>query len=201
MNGTAWLITPKLLITNHHVINARLDHEPDASDSDFKLQAKGTAVLFDFNSQGVAGTEIDASSLEASDKSLDYAILRLKAATDRNRLLLNTNPVVLKPTSFIPVNIIQHPGGNPKRIAIRNNLVTAADKTDIRYFTDTKHGSSGSPVFDDQWSVVALHRGSRSVSSVRFQGRDTAEVNFGTQITAILNDLQTRFPPLREEIG
>src|ERR1044071_9075979 len=36
--GTGWLIAQTLLITCHHVINAREDHEAPASESDFALQ-------------------------------------------------------------------------------------------------------------------------------------------------------------------
>jgi endonuclease G, mitochondrial len=93
-------------------------------------------------------------------------------------------------TSRIAVNIVQHPGGRPKRVAFRNNLVTAADATTVRYFTDTDQGSSGSPVCDYQCRVVALHRGSAYASQVDYQGKDTAYVNYGIQIQAILADLR-----------
>jgi hypothetical protein len=94
------------------------------------------------------------------------------------------------PRRGIAVNIVQHPGGRPKRIAFRNNLVTAADATAVRYFTDTDQGSSRSPVCDDRWRVVALHRGSSYASKVDYQGKDTAYVNCGIQIQAILAGLR-----------
>ena len=51
-------------------------------------------------------------------------------------------------------------------------------------------GSSGSPVFNDQWQVVALHRASTYVAQVEFQGKTTAYVNVGTHMSAILDDLE-----------
>ena len=65
-----------------------------------------------------------------------------------------------------PVNIIQHPRGEPKQVVIRENKLldlpkpTAADPRLDRYAqyeADTDQGSSGSPVFNDQWEVIALH--------------------------------------------
>jgi endonuclease G len=57
-----------------------------------------------------------------------------------------------------PLNIIQHPGGNPRRIAFRNNLLLSVDdETRLIYQTDTMPGSSGSPVFNDEWQLVGLH--------------------------------------------
>ncbi len=57
------------------------------------------------------------------------------------------------------VNIVQHPGGMPKQIALYHNVVVFSDPADFRvqYLTDTLPGSSGSPVFDSEWRVVAMH--------------------------------------------
>jgi V8-like Glu-specific endopeptidase len=38
-----------------------------------------------------------------------------------------------------------------------HNLVTYSDDKIVQYLTDTEPGSSGSPVFNSQWQVVALH--------------------------------------------
>jgi V8-like Glu-specific endopeptidase len=101
----------------------------------------------------------------------------------------------------VPVNIIQHPGGRSKRYGIRNNLVSASTATELRYFTDTESGSSGSPVFNDQWQVVALHRASIYVAQVEFQGKTTAYVNVGTHLSAILDDLRAHHPSIAAEVG
>jgi V8-like Glu-specific endopeptidase len=119
---------------------------------------------------------------------------------ERPPLVINPAPIELAATSYLPVNIIQHPRGEPKRVAFRNNLVTAADAQLIRYFTDTDFGSSGSPVCGDDWRVVALHRGAKYTSGVSYQGKDTAYVNFGSQIQAIIDDVRTGNPPLHLEI-
>ena len=53
--------------------------------------------------------------------------------------------------------IIQHPGGGPKQIALAHNLVTFVNHQFVHYLTDTMPGSSGSPVFNEAWQVIALH--------------------------------------------
>ena len=103
--------------------------------------------------------------------------------------------------SYLAVNVVQHPDGKPKRFAIRNNLVTSATDRDLRYFTDTEGGSSGSPVLNDEWKVVALHRGSAFAKDVDYQGRSTAYINLGTQIHAILAHIQANAPDLARELG
>jgi endonuclease G len=55
------------------------------------------------------------------------------------------------------VNIIQHPQGRFQEIVFRDNQVRAVKDQFIQYLTDTDYGTSGSPVFDDWFNVVALH--------------------------------------------
>lgn len=55
------------------------------------------------------------------------------------------------------VNIIQHPGGGQKQLSFFANVVVFAGPSRVQYLTDTLPGSSGSPVFDRAWDLVALH--------------------------------------------
>ena len=199
--GTAWLMAPDLAITNHHVINARLDSEADASQADLGLQAENAALSFDFDTPEADSIRVKAKRLVAVSKSLDYALLELVSPVDRRVPRLATSIVELDNTSRMVVNIVQHPRGEPKRVAFRNNLVSATDATTIRYFADTDQGSSGSPVCDDRWRVVALHRGAQHVSGVQFQGKDEAFVNFGSQIQAVLADIRASAPAAADTIA
>lgn len=188
--GTAWLMAPKFAITNHHVINARIEGEADAEQADLERQAENATLLFGFDTQEADGLRATVARLAACSKSLDYALLELTVPAAQPAAQLAPSPVKIDSTCRMAVNIIQHPRGEHKQVAFRNNLVSAADQTTVRYFADTDHGSSGSPVCDDRWRVVALHRGARPVSGVQFQGKDEAFVNFGSQIQAILADIR-----------
>ncbi len=55
------------------------------------------------------------------------------------------------------VSIIQHPSGAPKAVAIRENQIMDVFDDFIHYSTDTMPGSSGSPVYNDEWIVISLH--------------------------------------------
>ena len=199
--GTGWLIAPGLILTNHHVLNARNEGEPPAQDSDLSLQTRSTMATFDFDSESAAGNPRQLGELVAMHPELDYALARIE---DLGRTPLRISTQELPPTRSpkpMALNIIQHPEGRPKRFAIRNNLLTSVTASDVRYFTDTLGGSSGSPVCNDQWHAVALHRGAAPVSGVSYQGRSVAFVNVGTKIHAILADLRTRYPQLIPTLG
>ncbi|MFF8386032.1 trypsin-like peptidase domain-containing protein [Streptomyces kanasensis] len=202
--GTGWLVAPDLMVTNHHVVNARSatgGTRVVAGQDDLLVQARHTRARFDYESEDTETAEVAVRELVAADADLDYAVLRLAEAPGRPLLRLAGRTLRVAAGEVVAVNIIQHPGGAPKRVALRNNLVFDADDRDLRYFTDTRSGSSGSPVLTDDWLVVALHRGTRRVEDVHFQGRDTAFVNVGTQMTAVMAHLAERAPAVHAEIG
>jgi endonuclease G, mitochondrial len=200
MKGTGWLISADLFVTNHHVVNARDATEPDADSADFERQGAEATVEFDLNTDKATPDTFSVQKLETADAALDYAVLRLARTTARRPLSMRVDQVTMAATTYLPVNIIQHPRGLPKRIACRNNLMSGADNNTIRYFTDTDFGSSGAPVCDDAWRVIALHRGAERADGVIFQGKDTAFVNFGTQVSTLLEDLKQREKSLYDEI-
>lgn len=198
-NGTGWLLASTLLVTNHHVVNARNDGEPTAAEPDLLLQARGMVADLDYDFEGVQPVSVAIKDLSAWDEVLDYAVLEIEP-TGREPLRCASEKVDVS-SSLVPVNIVQHPGGQTKRFGIRNNLVSGATETDLRYFTDTEAGSSGSPVFNDRWEVVALHKASKYVRDAQFQGKTSAYVNIGTHIAMVLSDLRTRFPATSAQIG
>lgn len=92
--------------------------------------------------------------------------------------------------------IIQHPEMRAKEIAVHDSKIiipekesgTETDSTDqdlsmIVYTTDTEAGSSGSPIYNVNWDLVGLHRG-----STKFKEEP---VNVGVNIAKIVNDLIT----------
>ncbi|MCP9784419.1 trypsin-like peptidase domain-containing protein [Cyanobium sp. WKJ7-Wakatipu] len=127
-------------------------------------QARQSKVEFNFQEE--ASGELQATQCFAlapqefflTDRELDYSLV---AVVDNGDLdAYGWLPLIEDSGKLLvgeKVNIIQHPNGEPKQLAIRNNQVVDELELFLHYRTDTDPGSSGSPVFNDQWEVVALH--------------------------------------------
>ncbi len=209
--GTGWLLTSDLLITNYHVIEARdRIYEEAATEADFRAQALQSVVWFDYTAVDKRHADYRCIELLHSDRKLDYALLRVSSTP------VSESDPPLSAWGFLPLvpqsapeltkeerlNIIQHPQGGPKRLAIRSNFYVDCLSTDstprrIRYLTDTEPGSSGSPVCNDNWQVVALHHAAVPVEKTIYKGETVKYNNQGIEIHAILDNLPDVF---RQEI-
>jgi len=156
-------------------------------------------ATFDFR-EGQAGEVIQAAELLASDPVLDYAIVKLKPVNGRQPLCLLQDQISVPEGKVVAANVIQHPHGNPMIVALRNNAIYRADYPNLSYFTNTDSGSSGSPVFNDNWRVLALHKRWQTAPAAALNGVATGYVNAGTQIPAILAHLQGHFPTVASVI-
>jgi V8-like Glu-specific endopeptidase len=95
------------------------------------------------------------------------------------------------------VFIIQHPDGGPKMIGLSHNLVRYVGDDVIQYWTDTKAGSSGAPVFNSRWQVVGLHH--RWVEAP--DGEGVAYRNQGRRIERVLAGMRSRGIEVGIEVG
>lgn len=210
--GTGWLVAPRLLLTNHHVLDARDRRPPPedpASPADFDLQARNTRVEFDYYVEGADPTLWRGAELVASDPTIDFALLRIApddpAMPERPPLRVRKEPMVRprSPRLKERVNVLQHPEGDPMRVGFRDNFVIEGSDQVLSYLTDTRGGSSGSPVLDHGWGVVALHRGSRRLPE---QGRPdlrgflVKDENYGVPMKRIMDWLKAEAPEAHAEI-
>lgn len=85
------------------------------------------------------------------------------------------------------LNIIQHPKGRRKEVALQENRISNIYLNHMRYTTDTEPGSSGSPVFDNAWEIIALHHAAGKKENGVWVS------NQGVRIDKIVADLRNHF--------
>lgn len=131
-------------------------------------------LLADPGDQMPTTEELDYALLRLEDEAGNQAVAAGKAEPDapKRKWVTPKEPVAALPTDA-PVFIVQHPEAWPLKLAMdtKSVLLTNGNSTRVRYRTNTEPGSSGSPVFSDQWDLAALHHsGDRSIVPVFNQG-------------------------------
>ncbi len=154
--GTGFKVTPRLLMTNHHVLETTAAAETAHAEFDYELDATGFP-------KATTRFALDPRAFYLSDPGLDFTLVAVAAAPVHG-------PGRLDDFAYLPMlraegkinqgefmSVIQHPSGQPKQIALRENELLKIEERVLWYQSDTAQGSSGSPVFNDSWQIVALH--------------------------------------------
>ncbi len=209
--GTGFLVAPGLLITNNHVIDSEetasqyalkmnyqrdLDGNPDPCHQYRFLPEKAfyTNELLDFTLIAVDGKPVNEGGRMLS--SFGY----LKLFEERGKI---------QQGEF--ASIIEHADGRPKQVVLfENAILYTKHPSFLLYSTDSEGGASGSPVFNYDWVVVALHHAGVPVSVQALNEHDTETIgesdfpraaNEGVRISAIMADLKQHKPDLYERIN
>ncbi len=152
--GTGFLVGNNYLITNNHVIPNSVAAATAKVQFNYQQNWQGSDLQFE-----CFGLTPDAGFITSTDSKstdlLDFTIVKISGNVNPvyGELFFSDEPA--QKDDF--VSIIQHPAGGPKQIALYHNVVTFANDRVVQYLTDTLPGSSGAPVFNDKWEVVALH--------------------------------------------
>jgi V8-like Glu-specific endopeptidase len=151
-HGTGFRVGARTLLTNHHVLH-------DWGNGDSRPSSVEAAFGYELDAAGKLRTATlipcDVSTIRG-ERQHDFAVILADGAFPNDATTLPLESEV-KTAVDNRVYIVQHPRGLPKKIALAHNLVRYVTPDVVQYWTDTEAGSSGSPVFDDRWRVVALH--------------------------------------------
>jgi endonuclease G len=192
--GSCFMISNELLITNHHVIKDGAFAARCQVEFNFERDARGTmlpvtrfALAPDRFCETDPRTHLDftvvalGNSLEGMLTPKKLGFCRISADSNKHAL-----------GDF--VNIVQHPGGEHKQVVMRENLLVHRGRNVLLYNADTNGGSSGSPVFNDEWQVVAVHHYAGASSTITLENGVTLPdtVNEGVRASRIATELLGR---------
>jgi hypothetical protein len=185
--GTGFLVGPDVVLTNHHVVESAItDQTRMRVRFDFKQLRDGTILsgtLVEVKqildacpcTPGEASGQPEATDPDSDH--LDFALVRLRGRPGSEPISVAGAAATAIPRGWVslpdvastslvdpfatdaPLLIAQHPQGEPLRLAIEWKSVVGVNRTRTRlkHRTNTLAGSSGSPCFDRNWNLIALH--------------------------------------------
>lgn len=174
ISATGVLVTPRLVLTNYHVLKVN-------DSDDIETYTKNVELSFGcFSLDG--GKEVIPQSFRLdADKpilasspieKLDYVLLQVESKFANT---LDLDDTQIKPTQWNSdinlteaegINILQHPNGESMKLSITCDGITGIYPNSglVQYINKTAGGSSGSPCFNEEGKLVALHHAQRSKS-------------------------------------
>lgn len=216
-NGTGFLVSENLVLTNYHVMEKVINDQVNSNDvrlvfdhrksPDDKLKMKPTIhklIQSNWKRAHSSYSESDKPNVsgDPSSDELDYCLLQVQnspandsigkssysGADSRGYIEITSDHNAGK--AGHPVVIAQHPEGRELRMAIGNHLGFNQPQNRTKYDADTKRGSSGSPVFNVDLKVIALHHKGDDNADEMAQ---TGEANQGIPIHLIAKHIQDNF--------
>jgi endonuclease I/V8-like Glu-specific endopeptidase len=203
--GTGFMVSPRLLMTNNHVLPSPVTAKYSEVEFDYQINRAGRPLpLVPF--------ALDPQTFFMTDVDLDFTLVAVAEGSRQDvpaplrhygwsRLIAEEGKILIGEH----VNIIQHPKGQYKQFVSRENELVDLLDTHLHYVTDTEQGSSGSPVYNDQWELVGLHHsgvprmenGQYMARSGRpWDGRDADEIdwvaNEGVRVSGIVRHIEGR---------
>ena len=211
--GTGFLVSPWLLMTNHHVLDSaetaaetiawfRYAEDENGASQPSKVALQPERCFVTSPADDLDYTVVAVAPVGGKPPSETFGYIPLHGG-------------VGKIVKGQPVNVIQHPQGRHREFTLRNNtfsgpLVDAQGVENPKYLlydADTEPGSSGAPLLSDSWELIGLHHASEQQRNAQGQFVDldgnvadanTPEskriwvANRGIRISAIVKDLSAR---------
>ena len=185
--GTGFLVAPDLILTNYHVMKppeytGTLEDRAAECEVQFGVMENSSSKNLKFSLHPTKWKRAESLPHE-----LDFILLKLEHRVENDAKIL---PLTVKRPPRLyppePVNIIHHPLGGTMQVSLRFNQVEKIEQNRIFYLADIEKGSSGAPVFNDDWQVVGLHCAGNEVDKT---GRILSP-NWGVPIQLILDKIE-----------
>ncbi|MGE3956456.1 MAG: serine protease [Vicinamibacterales bacterium] len=192
--GTGWMVKGSALraawgdapvmVTNAHVISNEVKAaiRVDQARATFEVESTASVTPKFYPVSELLFTSPPPGEV---DKELDVTVVRLDG--------LPADCCTLPATDLLPtINartrayVIGHPKGSGLQISLHDSVLLDVDDDErlVHYRTPTEPGSSGSPVFNSAWEVIAVHH-SGSSQTKRLHGSGTYEANEGISVKAV----------------
>lgn len=196
-SGTGFLVGKNILLTNHHVLNSTEVAGRAFVDFTYEVSVEDLASgVTEPKAASARRYRLDPTKLfitsPVGNGGLDYTFVWIEDEAEASFKSIKMARAAFSVAEKERAFIIHHPNGHGRRVSLDENEVKRITTSVVRYSTDTMPGSSGSPVFNRQGRLIALHHASTTDPTQLPDGSTTQFLNEGIKIAAIVADLETR---------
>ena len=190
--GSGVLIGNGLFLTTHHVIETAQQAEHFCLEFDYECDLKGaprrpTRFKFDpsfFITSPASGLDFTiigvGEVIDGPERLESFGCLPLSCAKDKHMV-----------GEF--ANIVQHRAGRYKEVVLRENRLVNRLGDCLHYVGEIESGSPGSPVFNSEWQLIAMHHwGGPLIEGGPATDGHSYEINEGIRISSIVRNVQSR---------
>lgn len=165
--GTGVLITPNKILTNYHVLKYSEEDNLENNALNAILQFGCLTSDNGLETQGKS-FQLDRQNpilCFSKTEDLDYVLLQVESkitqATDIKPARWDSQKL---PMEKMGISVLQHPEGDSMKLSVSQDGITGVYQNSglVQYVNKTTLGSSGSPCFDENWYLVALHHAQKS---------------------------------------
>lgn len=148
-------ITEKwVLVTNAHVISDDPDEQAGAPAA---LPPDEAVVVFEAGPGEGSPFEVERLLFTSPRRDLDCSVVTLRGEVHLDKPLQFAKRLPRLTGGKQRVYVLGHPRGGGLSFSIDDNLLLDHDAPKVHYRAPTEGGSSGSPVFNQAWQLIALH--------------------------------------------
>jgi hypothetical protein len=191
-DGTGFLLGPDILLTNNHVL-------PEPARARLARCIFEYQLGIDRKPKETVAFRLDPDSLfitSPAEDGLDYTFVRIDPAAATRFGQIPASRGSFSSLEGEYAHVVQHPRGKMKRDTYRDNRIYEDDGISISYTADTEPGSSGSPVFNNDWQLIGLHHRARRITQAQIERQpelaDYQYLNEAIKLSAIASDLENR---------
>jgi V8-like Glu-specific endopeptidase len=175
-----------VLLTNAHVIS---NSDPEA------LKPEEVIVTLEAVDNAIE-LKVEKIFWSSPKKELDVSILlfEMKSHDELKRLkrkitYYSISKGLPSATEKDRVYIIGHPLGGPLQISLQDNVFLGNNETYLHYRAPTEPGSSGSPVFNQNWDLIGIHHSGKDKMQKLDGSGEIYEANEGIWIKTIIEKI------------
>lgn len=206
--GTGFLVEAKdldpmwdsglVFVTNSHVVDGTVPGSLHITEAlvtfDIDNQSLGAVISYAIDRILFSSPPGPHGVVLAATDALDVTICVLKDLPSKSGLPIAAQlPLINESTRAY---IIGHPRGAEIQVSLHDSRILCVDRTQrlVHYRTPTDPGSSGSPVFNRNWKLIALHHAgsSRMPKFDPLPPPPHYEANEGVSFVAIRNAIRAR---------